>query len=211
MRLLRHVLTAALALGLTAQSVSARSFAGAPPAAASNVERVEATQRARLKKLLAARRARNVKAFTAYVANQRYPENHIVDGEINIWIDDEGRRCAAAQMIWASGAKVLVEQQAAEDNLIRLANVTEGPLLDWILTSGLTHDEVVLIQRPFRRPPHEVDTLIDARAQIRAEMTRKYQGILAELARTTDDSLDAAVDTLMEHPDLVAKVLRAKR
>jgi hypothetical protein len=200
MRILRHVLAAALALGLTATSVDARSFAAAPRAAA---EQVEATQRARLKKILAKRRDRNVKAFQTYAAKQQYPENHIVDGEINIW--------AAAQMIWASGAKALVEQQAADDNFIRLANVTEGPLMDWILTSGLTHDEVVLIQRPFARPVHGVAPLVDSRDAIRAEMSRKYQGIVAELARTTDDSLDGAVDALMEHPDLVAKVLRAAR
>jgi hypothetical protein len=208
MRILRHVLAAALALGLTATSVDARSFAAAPRAAA---EQVEATQRARLKKILAKRRDRNVKAFQTYAAKQQYPENHIVDGEINIWIDGQGRRCAAAQMIWASGAKALVEQQAADDNFIRLANVTEGPLMDWILTSGLTHDEVVLIQRPFARPLHGVAPLVDSRDAIRAEMSRKYQGIVAELARTTDDSLDGAVDALMEHPDLVAKVLRAAR
>lgn len=72
MTILRHLLSAALALGLTAQAVDARSFARPPTTAES---KVEATQRARLKKVLGARRAKNLAAFKAYVLAMKYPHN----------------------------------------------------------------------------------------------------------------------------------------
>lgn len=210
MRILRHLVAASLALGLAAQSVDARSFAKAPAETAAHIE---SSQRARLKKVLAKRRAKNLSAFQAYVSRQQYPHNAETPGELNIWIDTAGRRCAAAQMIWASGAKQLVAEQAELDNYIRLANVTEGALNDWILTSGLTHDEVVLIQRPFVGRPQqgELAKPVDSWQVTDRAMFTKYRGILAELRRTNDASLDAAVDALMEHPDLATAVMRATR
>lgn len=168
----------------------------------------EPTQRAKLKKVLATRRAKNLAAFKAYVTAGVYPHNEEAPGELNIWIDDEGHRCAAAQMIWASGAHAMVEQQAAADNFIRLANATDGPLLDWILTSGLTHDEVVLIQRPFvGRPQRPEKPLVNWRLAADRALRVKYDGILRELARGRNASLESAVDALMARPDLVAAML----
>lgn len=205
--MLKHLLAAALAIGLTAQIADAR-LVTARPAAVS----VERAQRAKLRTILAERRAKNVAAFRKYVVAGVYPHNvnmtPDVDGfgeELNIWIDGEGHRCAAAQMIWASGAHELVEQQAATDNLIRLANVTDGPLMDWILTSGLTQDEVVLIQRPFRRPPPQ--HAANWRKKVDREMRAKYDGIVRELARSRNASLESAVDALMARPDLVEAML----
>ena len=43
----------------------------------------------------------------------------------------------------------LVKQVAEQNNFIRLGDVKQGPLMDWILTSGLTQDEIVAIQEPF--------------------------------------------------------------
>jgi hypothetical protein len=209
--MLKHLLTAALALGLTAQAADARLVTTRP--AAVTVDRAHRAQRAKLRTILAERRATNVAAFRAYVVAGVYPHNDLRDTlpvedlplELNIWIDGEGHRCAAAQMIWASGAHSLVEQQAAADNYIRLANVTDGPLMDWILTSGLTQDEVVLIQRPFRRPPPQHTA--EWRTKADRAMRVKYDGIVRELARSQNASLDAAVDALVAHPDLVKAML----
>ena len=116
-------------------------------------------------------------------------------------------------MIWASGARDLVTQVAADDNAIRLATVTAGPLLDWIVTSGLTHDEVVLIQRPFigrpGGPPRPLPgrPLVDWRLAADRALRVKYDAILRELERSRAASLDAAVDALVAHPELVASLL----
>jgi hypothetical protein len=205
--MLKHLLAAMLAVGLTAQAADAR-LVRVNPAAVS----VERAQRAKVRAILAERRAKNIAAFRKYVVAGVYPHNvnmvPDVDGlgdELNIWIDNEGHRCAAAQMIWASGSHDLVEQQAATDNFIRLANVTDGPLMDWILTSGLTQDEVVLIQRPFRRPPPKPPA--NWRKQADRELRVKYDRIVRELARSKNASLESAVDALMARPDLVEAML----
>ncbi len=216
-QLITATLAATLALGFTTQGAAARSFAR-PPAAATEDGRVRpSAQRAALKKVLTARRARNLAAFKAYVTAGVYPHNQLTPGELNIWIDDDGHRCAAASMIWASGEHALVEETAATDNFIRLANVTEGPLLDWILTSGLTHDEVVLIQRPMmgrdgklHRPGIRPEPAIDWRIAADRSLRLKYDGILEELARSKAASLDAALDALMAHPELVTQLLQQR-
>jgi hypothetical protein len=112
------------------------------------------SQRALVKKILTSRRAKNVKAFQTYARRGVYPHNYINNGSLNIWIDGDGHMCAAATMMWKSGAKSLVRQTQEDNNFIRLADVTDGPLLDWILTSGLTHAEVIEIQAPMVGAPN---------------------------------------------------------
>ena len=124
-----------------------------------------------------------------------------------MWRDREGHLCAAATMISRSGARKLVNQVAKTDNFIRLADVTDGALLDWILTSGLTHAEVVAIQEPFmgrEEPmrPRDWRTAEDARLRTR------YAEVQRMLASDRAASLDAAIDALAARPDLVAKLIR---
>lgn len=163
--------------------------------------------RARLRTVLAKRRAKNVKSFATYVARRRYPHNFEQPGALNVWIDQEGRMCAAATMIFASSASMrpLVRQQAELDNFIRLADVSDGALYDWILTSGLTHAEVVAIQEPFmgRRPAPDPNWRIAEDNRLRA----RYAEVQRQLAADRADSLEAAIDALAYRPDLVAKLI----
>ena len=64
----------------------------------------------------------------------------------SIFRDAAGRECPMASLITQSGHDDLVSEVVAKNNELRLADVTEGPLMDWILDSGLTKDEVVMIQ-----------------------------------------------------------------
>ena len=105
--------------------------------------------RATVRAMLAVVRAHNLAAFHAYAAAGVYPSNIYTDGELNVWRDDDGHFCAAATMIRASGEIALTDRVADQTNNIKLGDVTQGPLMDWMLTSGLTQDEVALIQRPF--------------------------------------------------------------
>ena len=57
--------------------------------------------------------------------------------------------CAAATIIKMSGQDALVNRVAEQNNFVRLADVEQGPLMDWILTSGFTQDEIAAIQEPF--------------------------------------------------------------
>ena len=132
-------------------------------------------------------------------------------GELNVWIDRDGHMCAAATMIFKSGARLLVKQVQRDNNNIKLADVTDGPLLDWILTSGLTHDEVVAIQAPMIGQPFRPEPELpveDWRIAEDRRLRARYDEVLAMLANDRDASLDAAIDALAARPDLVAKLVR---
>jgi hypothetical protein len=51
-----------------------------------------------------------------------------------------------AHLIAASGRMDLVDKVARENNTLQLADVTGGPLWDWMLASGLTREEIIRIQ-----------------------------------------------------------------
>ena len=88
--------------------------------------RISAQARARLRKVLAKHRRTNVAAFSTYARKGVYPHNFTTPGRLNVWIDEEGRMCAAATMIFRSGAKKLVRDVGRDNNFIRLGDVTSG-------------------------------------------------------------------------------------
>jgi hypothetical protein len=224
--MLRRLATLALSLSLATTALvspaAARSFARAPeaadePARAARIvrlpdetPRISPAARAKLGKILRAHRAKNVAAFTAYAKRGVYPHNYLTQDSLNVWIDQDGHMCAAATMIFKSGAKKLVRKVGAEQNNIKLGEVTEGPLMDWILVSGLTQTEVATIQEPFmgdREGPSP-----DPNAWKLAEDERlrnRYEEVLQILAADPDASIEAALDRLAFRPDLIAKLLRS--
>jgi hypothetical protein len=225
-RLAALALAASLALlSTSASTADARTFAR-PPEGAQLPLAIEPApdhgptlapaMRARVKRVLAARRAKNIAAFRAYASRGSYPHNIVTSGPLNVWIDEEGRMCAAATMIFTSGARSLVRQIGRDDNYIRLGDVTSGPALDWILTSGLTQLEVATIQEPFmgiREPMPRPEPIMVQPAPSRRELedqrlAARYREVLAMLGSWQADSLDAAVDRLASRPDLVAQLVR---
>ncbi len=226
-RLAALALAASLSL-FSSSSAEARTFASAPPGAPvaglmlapeDAPPTLSPAMRARLKRVLAARRAKNIAAFRAYARRGVYPHNFEQPGALNVWIDQEGRMCAAATMIFRSGAKALVRAIGRDDNFIRLGDVTSGPVLDWILTSGLTQDEVATIQEPFMRvdpraEPAPQPIIVQpapppwTRAQEDQRLAARYREVLRILAAGQRDALDAAIDRLATRPDLVATLVR---
>lgn len=164
-----------------------------------------AVDRARVRAALAARREVAVARFLAYREARVYPLNTHVDGAQHVWLDAFGNLCAAATIIAGDWGLDPVGRVAVEDNFVRLADVHDGPLHDWILTSGLTHHEIVAIQVPpmgreWRpepeqpRPGWEPDEV--------ARLYQIYVDVERQLATMRDASLDAATDALMARPDL---------
>jgi hypothetical protein len=211
-------LTAALVtIALAAPVAGARDFAQ-PPAA----DRVAAVgpgkrapvepapvDRAALTRALAARRDHNLAVFRAYRKAGTYAHNFVRTGPLNVWLDVEGHLCAAANMIDKDGQHDLVMKTAAASNQIRLLDVTDGPLLDWILTSGLTLEEIDRIQMP-----QDMERLNGAgRAPARwriaedARLRKGYAAADAWLVAHRRAGLADAVDRLMEHPALAAGLL----
>ena len=104
-----------------------------------------------------------------------------------MWRDQDGHLCAAATIIRMSGTTELVDKVAEQNNFIRLADVKQGPLMDWILTSGLTQDEIVAIQEPFM-PVTEQPQLAPAKpvavdARMRAAETARLRAIYTQVER----------------------------
>lgn len=194
------------------QDVSApRDIARAPRFTAPVLDRD--TVRAKL----AAARAANLARFRAYQQKGVFPNNTYGDGKLNVWRDDAGNLCAAATIINASGELGLVEQVAGEDNFIRLGDVTSGPLLDWILTSGLTQAEIAAIQEPFspvrrraREPGFAPSPIVAVEPNLRRaedlRLAAKYRQVEAMIVRNQQASLELAVDRLMAHPALARQL-----
>ncbi|MGE0545984.1 MAG: hypothetical protein AB7O24_16080 [Kofleriaceae bacterium] len=172
--------------------------------------------RATVRAALLEKRAQSVAWFHAYQAKGVFPNNTYSDSTLNVWKDLAGNFCAAATIMRSSGAIALVDRIAEQNNFIRLADVRQGPVMDWILTSGLTQEEIVAIQVPFAPvvdTPTEDPTKIVARKRGAedARLMRRYQRVDAMLARNTNHSLDIAVDRLMKHRDLAWRFVNNTR
>jgi hypothetical protein len=163
-----------------------------------------AVDRAALRAKLAERRAITMSHFLAYRENRVYPLNNLPGGGLrHVWQDDNGNLCAAATLIswdWGFDSTVNVGKENRE---IALAKVASGPLADWILTSGLTHHEIVAIQVPGSE-------MFPMPVQRNPEIERLY-GIYLDVERQLtglhDESLDLATDALMKRPDLARELL----
>ncbi len=213
--MLRRFAASFLALALLAPAASA-DFAKAPDAgevAPPSSDKPVALSRAAVRAALAKRRAHNLAAFRAYRKGGVYPHNTYRTGSLNVWRDADGHLCAAATMIDRDGQHDLVTKTAESNNYLRLLDVTDGPLMDWILTSGLTNEEIDRIQAPMVEPPEvQRERMRQQRAwQIAedAKLRKGYAATDAWLVRHTKAGLDEATDRLMEHPELALRLVGA--
>jgi hypothetical protein len=220
----RFAFKLALALALVTPVISfARSFAQAPHAVPAKDDAHVAelriappfVDRAAVRAKLLENRRANIARFHAYRIAGVYPSNVFTSSLANVWRDQQGHYCAAATIIRASGAVALVEQIAEDNNFFRIADVTQGPVMDWILTSGLTQAELVMIQKPFRpvtaRPELDPPTTVAISPTLRAAETRRlaklYRDIEQRLVKKQRANLELAVDQLMKQPLLAQQLL----
>lgn len=94
---------------------------------------------------LAAHRAEMIEWLRDYYEAGQYPTD-AAGMPLSVFKDDKGVRCPMAELIYRSGHADLVDAVAKENNQVRLADVKEGPLHDWMLASGLTGDEIAMVQ-----------------------------------------------------------------
>ena len=64
----------------------------------------------------------------------------------SVFRDARGVRCPMAELIYRSGHAELVDAVARAHNSLRLADVHDGPLLEWMETSGLSRGEIAMVQ-----------------------------------------------------------------
>lgn len=99
-------------------------------------------------------RLRNLGFLRDYRKLGKFPVNTRYPGEVLPHIKDEkGTLCAMAYIIEKSGHEDLVENLAERNNLIRLEDVSGGPVAEWLSTSGLTREESAKIQPGYVHTP----------------------------------------------------------
>jgi hypothetical protein len=199
----------------TASVLIALVLASAGPALADTAPTGPDT--AALRAALVKQRALNLKRFEAYREKRVYPHNLYAPDTRNVWKDPDGHLCAIATLVHDSGNDDLVEAIAKDENFVKLADVTSGPIVDWILTSGLTQEEAVMIQAPTEADmeAYEAEQRAEqrklARKLARADKRLNGNYVAVERAleepRIADAGLDVAVARLAARPDLAAKLL----
>jgi hypothetical protein len=94
---------------------------------------------------LAPRRAQMIAWLHEYSEAGVFPQD--AQGyPLSVFRDARGVRCPMAELIFRSGHGELVDAVARTHNDLRLADVHDGPLYAWIVESGLSQDEVTMIQ-----------------------------------------------------------------
>ena len=215
--MLTRLASVLVSFGLLASAATAGSFASAPPPIAHVEEAIapsdmrmparSAPDRAEVRKALAKRRAKNLAAFRAYRKAGSYPHNSWRVGPLNVWIDAEGHLCAAATMISKDGKHELVKATGETDNNIRLLNVLEGPLLDWMMTSGFTIEEIDRIQQPMMMPDERMMKTPEMLQAEDARLRKLYAEVDGWLVKRAKTGLDTATDRLMSNPELAWRLL----
>lgn len=158
--------------------------------------------RAKLRAKLEAKRKQSLDRFLAYRDAKSYPRNTYQPGLQHVWLDEEGRLCAAATLISADWGYDATAKIAEQDNFIKLADVHDGAIADWMLMSGLTHHEIVAIQEPMEGPR----TRFNEDAEVE-RLYGIYTSVVRQIEQLWDESLDEAVEALMARPDLAAQLM----
>jgi hypothetical protein len=176
---------------------------------------VPAVDRASVRANLAAHRAEQIARLHAYAEAGQFPHNTTVAPSLHMFRDPAGRYCAVANLVHRDGRDDLVEATVREQNDLAIADVHGGPMIDWILASGLTQEELVRTQAPApfigRNPvrpsplPDRIHVALeeaplaakeaDMDAAIRAHVTQME----AELRDASERSLDVAVERWVAH------------
>ena len=143
---------------------------------------------------LAEHRKVQIERLRAYRMRGVFPRNRVVPRKANIFIDESGTLCAVANLVWQDGLGDAVAQASRENNFVRVAELDSGPLHDWMLTSGLTREEIAVIQAPYAPMPIDREVSWDAAEDKR--LVDHFVAVEKRLVDDTDRSLAIAVSRL---------------
>jgi hypothetical protein len=191
--MLKPLLTIALLSSLSLGSACSTTHAAAATPSSPTIAKEETDAIFQL----AARRAQMIGWLHDYAQAGEFPTD-IAGMPASMFIGENGARCPMAELIHKSGRDDLVAAVAKDNNFVRLADVHEGPLHDWMLSSGLTMDEINMIQglarvdyawmRRQAIPLETGPTILAAKAQMRG----KAETVEVALRDNTGTSLASA-------------------
>jgi hypothetical protein len=184
--------------------VGAGAQAGAIKTPATAIDRVA------LRAQLAAHRAQQIAHLQAYGEAGQFPHNTTTAPSLHMFRDPEGRLCAVANLVQTDGRADLVETTVRDHNDLAVADVHDGPMMDWMVSSGLTQEELVAIQAPAPmimftppKPKHVTPPPINvakptppamSESQMNAAILHHVEEMEAALKDGTERSLDVAVE-----------------
>jgi hypothetical protein len=152
----------------------------------SNDERVMWRQR------LAEERLTNVRRLHRYQRRGLFPINqHVADRAAPVFVDNYDTACAVGHLMREAGWGEEVAAIQAENNLVYVTDVSEGQVVEWVATSGLTQEEAAIIQPAYGiTPPAEAGILFGAGGGLEVrgvrydhfEVSEDLPGLVAEKA-----------------------------
>jgi hypothetical protein len=185
--------------------ISGRATVAQQPATA----RVD--ERGRLRDQLAAHRTQEMERLREYARAGAFPVNTTHGPTGHFFKDSLGHYCAVANLVHQDGRDEVVDEVVRTNNALVVSDVHAGALYDWMLTSGLTQEELARIQRPAPMVflPAKARSAVVPEAialpsedKMRTDLRAELDAVEEELLRDTDRSLDLAVERLVapRHP-----------
>ncbi len=145
---------------------------------------------------LAERRAVHLDRLHAYAERGTFPANLDFYERTPYFVDAAGTRCAVGELMHADGLGEVVAAIAKADNQVRVADVKDGALIDWVLRSGLTQAECALIQPTYEHLERERKRkLEEERLRIQAHLLSVEERLRVDSPR----SLATALRRLLPH------------
>jgi len=170
-----------------------------------------------LRDALALRRAQHLAQLLIYANAGAFPINRVSLGPLNVFTDEDGHVCAAANLIRLDGHGALVKKTSETNNYIVLADVERGPLMDWMLTSGFTQEEIAQIQEPYMPADGDGPSLVGpepkfatpplSAAAERARVQGVLRGVHQTLKANSEKSLYLVTQRLAANPKLAKTFL----
>jgi hypothetical protein len=158
-----------------------------------------------LREKLAAHRKQQLERLEAYAAAGQFPLN-VTDPEPSHQLKDvNGTYCAVASLVVKDGLQDVIDAESKTHNDLLFGDVKDGQLYSWILTSGLTQEEIAAIQAPAPyvgegeiNMPMPAPQPIDPPKQTAAteQLQAHFRAVEQQIIANTDASLDLAANRL---------------
>lgn len=118
-------------------------------------EHWSATERDAWRQRLAAEREANVARLAKYQQRRLFPINeHDDQRAVPVFVDHYDTACAVGHLMRESGWTEAVANIQAENNLVYVTDVQDGPLVEWVAYSGFLQEEAALIQPAYGISPY---------------------------------------------------------
>ncbi len=148
-------------------------------------------------------RAEMIAALERYEQAGVFPIDPKTAYPVSEFRDERGVRCPMAELIYQSGHGDLVDAVVRTNNKLRLADVHSGALYDWMLDSGLTVQEVAMVQGELELDINQMIPQQVALAAINGRIRGRLEVAVQALRAATPYSLVEAAARL-PHGALVA-------